>query len=102
MKPPKGGRGSSKIREQAARFGEGTFRQQQSVAKAFARHVKSIETGKHRDRFEVCTVAAGAKRVERRGHSSLHNAAMRAVRTKGREGLRHTDRKAAWTQRRNR
>lgn len=96
LKPPKGGRGSSKIPEQAKRDlpkgRSGNRKTSPRRSRATSRALKRESTATA-SRSALSRQARNASK--RRGHSSLHNAAMSAVRTKGRVGLRRTDRKAA-------
>ena len=103
LKAPKTGRGSSKTRKQVnrdlAKGRSGTRKTSPRRSRATSRALKR-ESNATASGSALSRQTRGA--AKRRGHSSLHNAAMRAVRTKGREGLRRSGRNAARTRRRHR
>jgi uncharacterized protein DUF6496 len=94
--PPKVGRSTNRVRKQAqrdlakGRSGRRTVspRRSRATENALKRESRSSAS-----RSALSRQTRGAAR--RRGHSSLHQAAMKAVRTKGKEGLRRAGQKAA-------
>jgi hypothetical protein len=92
---PKAGRSTARARKQAAR---GVVRGRSGKRRVSPRRSRATEgvlkreSGSSASQSALSWQARGAAR--RRGRSSLHNAAMRAVHTKGKEGLRRAGQEA--------
>jgi hypothetical protein len=101
--PPKAGRSGNRARKQAERDLAKGRSGRQGVSPRRSRAVEKAlkkESRSSASKSALSRQTRGAAR--RRGHLSLHTAAMNAVRTKGKEGLRRAGQKAARTRRRHR
>jgi hypothetical protein len=102
LAPPKAGPATNRVRKQAerdltkGRSGNRTVSPRRSRATENALKRESRSSASKSALSRQTRGAAG-----RRGHWSLHNAAMKAVRTKGKAGLRRAGRKAARTRQRH-
>ena len=99
---PKAGRSTARVRKQAAR---GLVRGRSGKRRVSPRRSRATEgalkreSGSSASKSALSRQARGAAR--RRGRSSLHNAAMKAVHTKGKERLRRAGQKAARSRQRH-
>jgi hypothetical protein len=103
LKAPRRRRGNEKIRKQAER----DLRKGRSANRIPSprRSRATLNTLKQESTASASTAALSRQTrsaAKKRGHLSLHNAAMKAVHTKGKEGLRRAGEKAARTRRRSR
>jgi hypothetical protein len=102
LPPPRGGRSTSRIRKQAER----DLSKGRSGSRAVSpRRSRATENALKRESRSSASKSALSRQTRaaarRRGHSSLHTAAMKSVRTKGKAGLRRAGRKAARTRKRH-
>ncbi len=101
LRPPKSGRATKRVRKQAERDLAKGRSGRTGVSPRRSRAVRNAlkkESRSSASKSALSRQTRGAAR--RRVRSSLHGAAMKAVHTKGREGLRRAGQKAARTRRR--
>lgn len=99
LRPPKKGKASARTRAQARRaYASGQRSHKHAVS---ARRSRAISKALRREGKQGASPTALSRQArasaQRRGSASRHRAALRAIRTKGRAGLRQAARKAART-----
>jgi hypothetical protein len=103
LPPPRQGKQSAKVRRQAARdLRKGRSSQRRKTSPTRSRAIESVLKREGHSAASRRSLSRQARRASaRRGPGSRHQAAMKAVHTKGAEGMRKAARKAARTRTRN-
>jgi hypothetical protein len=104
LKAPQKGKATSRVRKQAQRdLKKGKSASHRSPSRVRSRAVlNALKREGHSAASRRNLSRQGHRAAEKRGKRSLHNSALRAVRTKGTAGLRAAGRKAARTRARHR
>lgn len=102
LPPPRRGSVSAKVRKQAARDTARGRSGARRPSKTRSRAVSGVLRRESRRSASKSALAAQSRRSSRRrGSAARHASALRALRTKGKSGLRQAARKTARTRRRN-